>query len=240
MLKLSELELELQRVHVKDTTLALVIHFEPKKLFDLTYTPESYTAQNGEPVYKVVFGKLEPAFKDSLWSPVEYIMRRFGFPEYKKGGFVVSLVITKNGDIRAARVIASSKNRYKKKLLKAVKTTKGKWLSAEFRGEKVNVALEFDFNLGYIDGSEKKVDSVLYSLALLESAQHYYSYGAYSKSLNCAKLAIDYNPFNVAAYYQHAATSLYLRNTKAACNDYRQLIFLGQKKAESLYEKHCK
>lgn len=240
VLKLSELELELQRVHVNDTTLALVIHFEPKKLFDLTYTPESYIAQNGEPVYKVVYGKLEPAFKDSLWSPVEYIMRRFGFPEYKKGGFVVSLVVTKNGDIRAARVITSTKNRYNKKLLKAVKTTKGKWLPAQFRGEKVNVALEFDFNLGNIEGDEKKVDSVLYSLEFLECAQQSYSYHAYSKSLNCAKLAIDYNPFNVAAYYQHAATSLYLRNIKAACNDYRQLIFLGQKKAESLYEKHCK
>lgn len=98
------------------------------------------------------------------------------------------------------------------------------------------MALEFDFNLGYIDTEVSQVDSVLYSLAYLECAEQSFEVGAYSKSLNCAKLAIDYNPFNVAAYYQHAATSLYLRNTKAACNDYRQLIFWAKRKL-SLFTK---
>lgn len=240
VLKLYDIGLELQFIRVKDPTMAFVIHFEPKKLYDLTYTPGSYTAQNGEPVYKVVYGKLEPVFKDSVESPIDFILKRFAFPEFKKGGFVTSFVVTKSGEVRAAKVIASSKNRYNTKLVKAVNSTHGKWQPAEFRGEKVNVAVEFDFNLGYIDSGEKKVDSVLYSLEFLRRARNANLLGHYSVSLSCAKSAIDYNPFNVEAYYLHAEASLTLRNKRAACNDYYKLILLGQKKAEALYEKHCK
>ena len=229
VLKLSDIGLELQFIRVKDPTMAFVIHFEPKKLYDLTYTPESYIAHNGEPVYKVVYGKLEPVFKDSVESPIDFILKRFAFPEFKKGGFVTSFVVTKSGEVRAAKVIASSKNRYNRKLVKAVNSTHGKWQPAEFRGEKVNV-----------DSGEKKVDSVLYSLDFLRCARKANLLGHYSVSLSCAKSAIDYNPFNVEAYYLHAEASLILRNKRAACNDYHKLILLGQKKAEALYEKHCK
>ena len=61
------------------------------------------------------------------------------------------------------------------------------------------------------------------------------------------KLAIDYflksyeaNPENIDALYNKANLNYELNNKEESCKDYKTLIDLGQKAAETLYEERCK
>lgn len=237
----SEIQLVLDQANEDDPTKALKIIFEPKKLNDLTYSPEVYTSKNGEKVYKVVFGKLEPYFFDKTRTPMDYIFEKFGFPEYKRAGFVVRFVVTKKGDLKGVKVLASSNDRYNQKLVEAVNKTKGKWIPAEFMGENVNVEVEYDFNLGYTERKpDPGVDSLAYSLTYYDYGTELFERGSYRQAERYYQKAIDYNPLNVNAYYQHAASNIFLRKKEEACKDYEQLIFLEQKKAKTLYDKYCK
>ncbi|MBK9935030.1 MAG: hypothetical protein IPP61_03780 [Cytophagaceae bacterium] len=238
---LSETQMILDQANEDDPIKAIKLIFEPKNLHDLTYSPESYIANKGEQVYKVVFGKLEPHFNDINRTPMNFIFEKFGFPEYKKAGFVVRFVITKTGALKGIKVLASSNDRYNQKLIDAVKKTEGKWIPGEFRGEKVNIEVEYDFNLGYTEQpADAGVDSLAYSVTYYDYGNELFERGSYRQAERYYQKAIDYNPLNVNAYYQHAAANIFLRKKEEACKDYEQLIFLEQKKAKTLYEKYCK
>lgn len=215
--------------------------FMPKPLFDLTYTPEAYRAKNGQVVFTAIHGKLEPQFMHKTMSPVDYIFEKFGFPEYRKGGFVVRFVVTASGEVTGIRVIASSNDRYNEKLVKAVLSTKGMWKPAEFKGEKVTTEVEYDYNLGYHDRTlTSEVDSVSYSKMYLDYGMEFISTGAYRNAATYLKKAIDFNPLNVEAYFKHAEVSFALRRKEEGCESLSYLLLLEQKKAEPLYEKYCK
>lgn len=217
------------------------ITYTPKKLFDLTYTPEAYRAKNGEIVFTAIHGKLEPQFVHKTMSPVDFIFEEFGFPEYRKGGFVVRFVVTATGDVTGVRVIASSNDRYNEKLVRAVLKTRGMWKPAEFKGENVTTEVEYDYNLGYGDRSlTSEVDSVAYSKMYLDYGLQFISTGAYRNAASYLKKAIDFNPLNVDAYFKHAEVSFALRRKEEGCESLSYLLLLEQKKAEPLYEKHCK
>jgi tetratricopeptide (TPR) repeat protein len=237
----SDTKLILDQADEGDDTRAIRIILIPKNLFDLTFTPESYKAKNGEIVYKQVAGKLEPGFLDKNRSPMDFIFERFGFPEYKKGGFVIRFIINTKGEIKGTKVLATSNDRYNDKLIDALNKTKGKWMPAEYMGKKVSTEVEYDFNLGY---TERKVsageDSLAYSDMYYGYGNDFFERGSYKQAENYYKKAINYNPLNVNAYYQHAAASIFLRKKQEACEDYQQLIFLEQKKAKTLFDKYCK
>lgn len=217
------------------------ISYLPKKLFDLTYTPEAYRAKNGEVVFSAIHGKLEPQFIHKTMSPVDYIFERFGFPEYRKGGFVVRFVVTAKGEVTGVRVVASSNDRYNEKLVDAVLKTRGMWKPAEFKGEKVATEVEYDYNLGYNERVlTSEVDSLAYSKMYLDYGLQYISNGAYRNASTYLKKAIDFNPLNVEAYFKHAEVSFALRRKEEGCESLSYLLLLEQKKAEPLYEKHCK
>ncbi len=218
------------------------ITFMPKNLFDLTYTPEAYRAKNGEVVFTAIHGKLEPQFRHRTLSPVDYIFEKFGFPEYRKGGFVVRFVVTATGDVTGVRVVASSNDRFNQNLVSAVLQTKGMWQPAEFKGEKVATEVEYDYNLGYHDRdlSSSEVDSLEYSKMYLDYGLQYISNGAYRNAATYLKKAIDLNPLNVYAYFKHAEVSFALRRKEEGCESLSYLLLLEQKKAEPLYEKYCK
>ncbi len=217
------------------------ITYTPKKLFDLTYTPEAYRAKNGEVVFTAIHGKLEPLFVHKTMSPVDFIFEEFGFPEYRKGGFVVRFVVTATGDITGVRVIASSNDRYNEKLVKAVLKTRGMWKPAEFKGENVATEVEYDYNLGYGDRTlTSQVDSAAYSKMYLDYGLQFISTGAYRNASTYFKKAIDFNPLNTDAYFKHAEVSFALRRKEEGCESLSYLLLLEQKKAEPLYEKHCK
>ena len=216
------------------------ITYTPKELFDLTYTPEAYRAKNGEVVFISISGKLEPLFINKTMSPMDYIFERFGFPEYRKGGFVVRFVVTDKGEISGVRVVASSNNRYNDKLVEAVMKTKGMWQPAEFKGQKVNTEVEYDYNLGYYDRQiTSEVDSSKYSKMYFDYGMNYYNNGSYKNAAYYFEKAIDYNALNVDAYFKHAEVSFVLRDKKAGCESLTYLILLDQKKAQPLYDKNC-
>lgn len=214
--------------------------YTPKKLFDLTYTPDAYRAKNGDVVFITEAGKLEPMFINKTMSPMDYIFEQFGFPEYRKGGFVVRFIVTSKGEVTGVHVVASSNDRYNNNLVNAVLKTKGMWKPAEFKGEKVNTEVEYDYNLGYNDRElTSQVDSSKYSKMYFDYGVSFISSGAYKNAANYFQKAIDFNPLNVDAYYKHAEVSFALRRKEQGCESLSYLILLEQKKAEPLYEKNC-
>jgi tetratricopeptide (TPR) repeat protein len=223
-----------------DVSKAIMLVFMPKNLFDLTYTPEYYLAKNKEIVYKALPGKLEPLFRDKNMSAVDYVFERFGFPEYKKGGFVVRFVINQKGELKGAKIVATSNERYNEKLIQAVNKTKGKWLPATYQGKPINVEVEFNFNLGFEDRQISSiVDSTAYSQNYYNTGNEFFQSGSHKQAEKYYQKAIDYDPLNINAYYQHAAVSIALRKKDQACKDFQQLIFLDQKKAIKLQQKYC-
>lgn len=240
VIEVSEIKLVLESLESEGFDFKIT--FMPKRLFDLTYTPEAYRAKNGEIVFIAIHGKLEPQFTHKTMSPVDYIFEQFGFPEYRKGGFVVRFVVTATGDVTGVRVIASSNDRYNDNLVKAVLKTKGMWKPAEFKGEKVATEMEYNYNLGYHDRnlSSSQVDSLSYSKMYLDYGLQFISTGAYRNAATYLKKAIDLNPLNVEAYFKHAEVSFALRRKEEGCESLSYLLLLEQKKAEPLYEKHCK
>lgn len=224
-----------------ESSKAIQIKFIPKKLYDLTFTPEYYTSKSKETVYLNVQGKLEPSFMDKEKSAVDFIFDKFGFPEFKKGGFVVRFIINKNAEVKGVKVLATSNERYNDKLVAAVYKTKGKWQAAQYQGENVNVEMEYDFNLGYNDRQvSSKVDSVEYSKMYFNYGTEVFSNGSYKQAEQYYRKSISYDPLNVNAYYQHAAACIALRKLEDACRDYEQLIFMDQRKAKILKDKYCK
>ncbi|MCY1375227.1 hypothetical protein D9M69_626280 [compost metagenome] len=151
-------------------------------------------------------------------------------------------MVTATGDVTGVRVIASSNDRYNENLVKAVLKTRGMWMPAEFKGEKVSTEVEYDYNLGYHDRdlSSSEVDSVSYSKMYLDYGLQYISTGSYRNAATYLKKAIDLNPLNVDAYYKHAEVSFALRKKEEGCESLSYLLLLEQKKAEPLYEKYCK
>jgi tetratricopeptide (TPR) repeat protein len=217
------------------------ITYTPKNLFDLTYSPEAYRAKNGGVVFTTIHGKLEPQFIHKTMSPMDYIFEKFGFPEYRKGGFVVRFVVTEKGELAGVHVVASSNDRYNDNLVNAVLSTKGMWKSAEFKGEKVSTEVEYDYNLGYNDRQlTSQVDSSAYSKNYFDYGMQFISTGAYKNAASYFQKAIDFNPLNVDAYFKHAEVSLALRRKDDACESLSYLILLEQKKAQPLYDKNCK
>jgi Gram-negative bacterial TonB protein C-terminal/Tetratricopeptide repeat len=224
-----------------DRSKALMLKFIPKRLNDLTFSPEYYKAKNGENVYKSIPGLLEPIFLNANLSPIDFVFEKFGFPEYKKGGFVVRFIVNKDGQIKGTKLIASSNERYNDKLIQAVSKTKGKWLPGTFQGEKVNIEIEYNYNLGFEDRQlTSVVDSIAYAETYYTTGNDFFQTGSYRQAEKYYQKAIDFNPLHINAYYQHAATSIALRKKDEACKDYQQLIYLDQKKAKRLSDKYCK
>jgi TonB family protein len=237
--ELSDIKLVLSALESEELDFRLIL--SPRPLYDLTYTPEAYKAKNGEVVFISETGRVEPQFRHKTMTPVDFIFENFGFPEYRKGGFVVRFVVTSKGDVTGVKVVASSNNRYNDKLIQAVLKTKGFWEPAEFKGEKVSVEIEYDFNLGYEDRKiTSQVDSIAYSRMYLDYGTNFIKDGAYRSAFNYLKKSIDYNPLNIDAYFKHAEVSFALKRKEEGCESLSYLLLLEQKKAVPLYEKYCK
>ena len=239
--KLDDISLVLDQANLSNDPLAFKLIFRPKKLSDLSFTPESYLSKNGERVYIILPGNLEPYFIDKAQTAMDYVFEKFEFPEFKKGGFVVRFVINTKGEIKGTRILATSNDRYNQKLIAAVAKTKGKWLPAEFLGEKVNVEVEYDFNLDFNPTKSKSnIDSSEYSRTYFSYGNDFFERKSFRQAESYYKKAIDFDALNIDAYYQRAACNILLRKKEEACGDYQQLVFLEQTKAKELFKKYCK
>jgi tetratricopeptide (TPR) repeat protein len=224
---------------------AFKITYIPKRLNDLLYKPQSYIAKNKALVYKQISKAIEPSFLDENYAAMDYIFMKFGFPEYKRGGFVIRFIITDKGKLTGIKIVASSNDKYNQKLIKAVLSTKDKWRPAEFLGEYINTEIEYNFNLGWETPKVENVFAKTKADSLAES-EYYLNYGndmfegrSYSMALPNYTKAIELNPLNIEAYYQRAAAYVMAKKLDKACLDYKQLMFMEQKKAKILFEKYC-
>lgn len=222
--------------------MALRIKMVFKPTFDYGISPKTYQAKNGEIVYERVPGIVDPKFVSRGVTAMDAIYREFGFPDYRKGGFVVRFVITKEGKMEGERIVASSHQRYDERLIKAVRKTSGKWLPAKFNGKPVNCEVEFNFDLGFTgnqptataeDNKRFKADQDF------DYGNYYYDAKSYKSAIFYFTKAIDANPYLIEAYYKRAAAYYFLNDVKSACKDYEQLIFLDQNRAKDLKEKVC-
>lgn len=238
---LTDTKLELEHLNGEQNVFALKLIYIPKKLADLTFTPNYYVSNKGDIVYQNTPSKLEPLFAYNNMSPMDYIFEKFEFPPYRKGGFVVRFIVTEKGEVKGARVAASSNDRYNDKLLAAVYDTKNKWVPATYLGEKVAVEMEYDFNLGFdTENQSTNIDSLEYSKTYYGYGEEFFEQKSYKQAETYFKKAIDFNPKNIKAYYQHAACLIFLKRPQEACKDYQTLIYLDQVKAKELFEKYCK
>ena len=85
------------------------------------------------------------------------------------------------------------------------------------------------------------------TLKALRESGDYFNKGIEAYKKMKYKLAIDYflksyqaNPENIDALYNKANLYYELNNKEESCKDYKTLIDLGQKAAETLYEERCK
>lgn len=240
IIRLDKPILELVQVnHSEDIEpIRLTMNFKPT--YDLGTSPEFYTAKNNDKVYILNPVILEPKFINARFSAMDYIFTNFKYPEYKKGGFVVRFVVTKEGKLLGQKVIASSNQNYDQKLIDAINKTKGKWLPAKYLGEAVNCEIEYNFDLGwtkenYSSGKDDKVTAEEYE----SNGRRYFSAKNYRSSVYHFSKAIDKNPYLIDSYYLRAAAHIYLNKSVSACADYYQLKVLNQKRAERLYDKYC-
>ncbi|MCR9063283.1 MAG: energy transducer TonB [Cytophagales bacterium] len=234
--------LELTQVKQPSDVEPLKISFVYKPILDLSFAPSSYIAKNSEEVFIYRPNVIEPKFVNQRFSAMDFIYNDFRFPEYKKGGFVVRFVITKDGRMEGLRLIASSDPKYDNRLIKAVEKTKGSWLPAVYQGKVVNCEVEFNFDLDWSKTSNENRESE----EAKAIAEEYYSYGQYyfmDKNYKSALFyfdkAIDKDPYLIEAYYLRAASYVFRKEIDSACHDYYQLKILGQQKAIDLYDKYC-
>jgi tetratricopeptide (TPR) repeat protein len=239
--KLDNLTLVLDQAFAENESQALKLTLKPKALLDLTYSPTYYVSRKGEKVFTMATGQVEPYFIDKEQSAMDFVFEKFQFPALRKGGFVVRFVVTAQGQVKGAKIIATSNDRYNAKLLQAVYKTQGKWQPAEYLGEKVNVELTYNFNLDYAEPTNPQgVDSLQSAVSYFEAGNELFERKSYRQAEMYYKKAINYNPMHINSYYQRAACNIFLRKKEEACADYQQLIFLDQTKAKALFEKYCR
>lgn len=234
--------LELQQVNQPSTVEPLRIKMISKAVYDLRTTPQTYLAKNGDIVYIYQPDVVEPKFIHPTMSAMSKIFSDFKFPQYKKGGFVVRFVITKQGKMEGLRMVASSDPKYDNRLIDAVEKTKGNWLPATYQGELVNCEVEFNFDLGFTKDSGDQVEA----MNELQIAEDYLAYGQYyfgeknyKSSVYYLDKAIEKNPYLIEAYYMRAAAHVFRKDVNSACKDYLQLKVLEQQKAKELFDKYC-
>jgi tetratricopeptide (TPR) repeat protein len=234
--------LELVQMFDNNENESLKITLYQKPAFDLGVVPNFYKAKNGEPVYLFKENLIEPKFVYARSRAIDYIHSNFKYPEFKKGGFVVRFVVTKEGNIEGQRIMASSNHNYDQKLIDAINKTKGKWLPAKYLGEKVNTEIEFNFDLGYtkpVYSTSTTEDEKANAEEYNANGKYYFTDKNYKSAVYYFTKAINADPYLIDAYYLRAASHVFLQKTSSACADYLQLKNLGQKRGETLYDKYC-
>jgi tetratricopeptide (TPR) repeat protein len=234
--------LELVQMFDNNENESLKITLNYKPVHDISFIPNFYKAKNGEPVYLFKENIIEPKFVYARSRAIDYIHSNFKYPDYKKGGFVVRFVVTKDGNLEGQRIMASSNPKYDQRLIDAINKTKGKWLPATFLGEKVNTEIEFNFDLGYtkpVYASSAEEDEKANAEEYNANGKYYFTDKNYRSAVYYFTKAINADPYLIDAYYLRAASHVFLKKTSSACADYLQLKNLGQKRGEVLYDKYC-
>jgi tetratricopeptide (TPR) repeat protein len=219
------------------------------EVFNLGFTPQSYLTQGNDTVYVAQRNYLEPLFIDEYRSPMDFIIEKFAFPEWKMGQFSARFIITKDADVKAVKVDGTPEKQ-KENLIKAIKKTKGKWVAATWEGKPVNAEIKMYFDYGekgkLFEDPKLKVSSED-SLAelkerskyFLDEGNYYFATKNYLKALQSYSKSIGLNPYNVNAYFGRVAIYAKSNRTDKMCEDLEQLKALEQTRAFELSKKYC-
>jgi TPR repeat len=223
------------------------IIFIAARIHNLGYFPEKYRTKGQDTIYLSKQNYLEPFFVDNYNSAAQFISNNFGFPAYKAGDFYTRFIITKTGEIKGIEVLSSTHEKYNDYLIRAIKTTKGKWLPATWEGQPVNTEIKMGFDLGWSEKMALKNKSDIPKDTIDANESNYYLLQAninveqkrYAVAIKNLNRSLDLDPRNIDAYYARAAVYAITKDTQKMCVDLLQLKHLEQAKGTELWKKFC-
>ncbi len=251
VLQVNDIKLILQVISV-DSALqskALKLTFIPAHLHNVGYFPEKYRTKGQDTIYVSKPNFLEPFFVDAMQSAAEYISDRFYFPEYKVGDFRARFIITKLGEIKGIEILNSTHEKFNNSLIKAIKTTQGKWLPAMWEGKPVNAEIKMGFDMGWSarQKAKKQMAGTVPKDSIDASESNFYLMQGnilveekrYATAIKNLSKSIELDPRNIDAYYARAAAYALIKDTPKMCGDLLQLKHMEQTKGTDLWKKFC-
>ena len=242
--ELSDIKLIINQLPSSSVEIPIQISLIPQRVHRVGFRPESYIAKNGERVYISDNYHLVPIFLNSQKSAMTYIYEKFAFPDWRRALFIARAIVTKSGQLTGVRIEESTQPKYNQKLIDAIVSTKGSWLPAKLDNQPINTEVIFRFDLGWTKTNASQEEE---TAAKRQLAEELFQDGSYFMTLNQPKLAIESlteaianDHLLVKAYYQRAAAYIATKRIDKACLDYKQLLFLEQKQAQTLYDTYCK
>lgn len=250
ILDLNDIKLTLQSINIEEKDKALKLSFIPVKFHNLGFTPITYRTVGQDIIYVSKHNYLEPSFLDMNQSAAQYISERFYFPEYKVGDFYTRFIITKEGEIKGIDILSSTDPKFDKYLIKAIKSSKGKWIPAIWEGKPVNAEVKMGFDMGWSEKMALKnpTSTKKDSVGTNTSESNYFLMQAninveekrYTAAIKNLNQSLQLDPLNVDAYYARAAVFALTKDTKKMCIDLLHLKNLQQGKGTDLWNKFCK
>lgn len=219
----------------------------PSRIHNLGFFPEKYRTKGQDTIYVSKHNYLEPFFLDPDNSAAQFISDNFLFPAYKAGDFFTRFIITKTGEIKGIEILSSTHEKYNEDLIKAIKTTKGKWLPALWEGQPVNAEIKMGFDMGWSEKMAEKNKAEVPKDTIDVNQSNYYLLQAninveqkrYALAIKNLSKSLDLDPRNIDAYYARAAVYALTRDTQKMCVDLLQLKHLEQAKGTELWKKFC-
>lgn len=219
----------------------------PAHIHNLGYFPEKYRTKGQDTIYVSKRDYLEPFFLDNEKSAAQFISDNFYFPEHKAGDFYARFIITKTGEIKGIEILNSTDEKYNNNLIKAIKTSSGKWLPAQWEGKPVNTEIKMGFDMGWSEKMAVKSKSETPKDTLDANESNYYlllgnanvEQKKYATAIKNLTKSLDFDPRNIDAYYARAAVYAITKDTQKMCVDLLQLKHLEQAKGTELWKKFC-
>lgn len=247
--RVDDIRLELT-ANVTDSTErpnALKFSFIPAKFHNLGFKPVSYRTKGQDTIYVSEHNYLEPLFFDPDKSAVQFISENFVFPDYRAGLFYARFIITKQGEIKGIEVLESTHEKYNKYLIKAIKSSAGKWRPAVWEGQVVNTEVKMAFDMGWSEKQKYKNASSAPKDSIDSNESNYYLMQGnlnveakrYAAGIKDLSKSIELDPLNIDAYYARAAVYAITKDKQKMCADLLQLKNLQQTRGTDLWNKFC-
>jgi len=227
---------------------ALRFSFIPARFHNLGFTPQTYRTKGQDTIYVSKHNYLEPFFMDADRSASQFISDNFFFPEYKAGDFYARFIITKQGEVKGIEVLESTHENYNKSLIKAIKSSVGKWKPAIWEGKPINTEIKMGFDMGWSEKMKgKNGDAAAKKDTIDENESNYYLMQGniyveakkYTLAIKELTKSISLDPFNIDAYYARAATYALTKDVQKMCVDLLYLKNMQQAKGTALWNKFC-
>lgn len=227
---------------------ALRLSFIPARFHNLGFTPQTYRTKGQDTIYVSKHNYLEPLFIDTDRSASQFISDNFFFPEYKAGDFYARFIVTKQGEVKGIEVLESTHENYNKYLIRAIKSTAGKWQPAIWEGKPINSEVKMGFDMGWSEKMSRKSGDIDIKKDTIDASEsnYYLMQGninveakRYSLAIKDLTKSLSLDPLNIDAYYARAAVYALTKDVQKMCVDLQQLKNMQQAKGTELWNKFC-